>query len=186
MINNNIRAAIFLAPGYEMGEAIIIIDILRRAKINTSVVSISDDLLVKSNHELKIKCEKSISTINFSDYKILILPGGSAGVDNLNKNELLKSKLVEFAHDQNKLIAAICAAPQILGQLKLLDNKKVSFYPGCENGLENAIKTNEPVVVSNNIITGKSIGCAFAFALKIVSVLLDQESANKVKQTLEF
>lgn len=180
------KAAIFLAPGYEMGEAIITIDILRRAKITIDVVSISDNLLVKSSHNLEIKCDKTISNLNFSDYKTLILPGGSVGVENLNQNDVLKNKLVEFSGDENKLVAAICAAPQILGQLKLLEKKKVSFYPGCTVGLENALQTDDPVSVSGNIITGKSIGCAFAFALKIVSVLLGQESADRVKQELEF
>lgn len=182
----HIKTAIFLATGYEMGEAIITIDILRRAKIAIDVVSVSDEILVKSSHNVEIKCDKIIKEINFSDYKTLILPGGSVGVENLNKNELLKSKLVEFAHDQSKIIAAICAAPQILGQLRLLDNKKITFYPGCDEGLENAIKTSEPVVVSENIITGKSIGCAFQFALQIVSSVLNQDNANQVKQTLQF
>lgn len=183
---SDVKAAIFLATGYEMGEAIITIDILRRAKINIDVVSVTEDLLVRSSHNVEIKCEKKISEVNFSDYKILILPGGSVGVDNLNQVQLLKDQLIKFAHDENKLVAAICAAPQILGQLNLLDNKKVTFYPGCDQGLDKAIKTSEPVVVSGNIITGKSIGCAFPFALKIVSILLDQASADQVKQALEF
>lgn len=183
---NNIKAAIFLATGYEMGEAIITIDILRRAKIDLDIVSITNELLVQSNYNVEIKAEKTIKEINFSNYKILILPGGSIGVENLNKNDLLKNKLVEFVHDQNKLVAAICAAPQILGQLKLLENKKITFYPGCDVGLDNAIKTNEPVVVSDNIITGKSIGCVFQFALKIVNILLGQESEKRVKQSLEI
>lgn len=183
---NDVQAAIFLATGYEMGEAIITIDILRRAKIKVDLVSVSDELLVKSSHDVAIKCEKTIKEINFADYQILILPGGSTGVENLNQVQLLKDQLVAFASDPNKFIAAICAAPQILGQLNLLNNKKVTFYPGCEKGLDQAIKTTEPVVVSNNIITGKSIGCAFQFALKIVSLLLDQAHADQVKQALEF
>lgn len=183
---NSVKAAIFLATGYEMGEAIITIDILRRAKIDVDIVSITDELLIRSSHNVDIKAEKNIGKINFSDYKILILPGGSTGVDNLNKNEILKQKLVEFAKNKNKLVAAICAAPQILGQLKLLDNKKVTFYPGCDVGLENAIKTNELVIVSDNIITGKSVGCVFQFALQIVNILLGKESEEKVKQALEF
>ena len=116
----------------------------------------------------------------------MILPGGNLGVANLNKNELLKKQLVAFVNDQNKFVAAICAAPQILGQLNLLNNKKITFYPGCDKGLDSAIKTKHPVVVSDNIITGKSIGCAFQFALQIITSLLGQAAADKVKQTLEF
>lgn len=180
------KAAIFLATGYEMGEAIITIDLLRRAKIEVDVVSVTDDLLVKSSHNVVIKTEKTLTELNFSDYQILILPGGSQGVDNLNQVAILKEQLVKFAQDKQKLVAAICAAPQILGQLKLLDNKEITFYPGCDVGLEQAIKTTEPVVVSGNIITGKSIGCAFQFALKIVSIISGQAVADQVKQALEF
>lgn len=183
---NDIKVAIFLATGYEMGEAIITIDILRRAKINVDVVSVTADLLVQSSHNVEIKCDKKVNEINFDDYKMLILPGGSTGVENLNQVQVLKDQLVQFANDKNKLVAAICAAPQILGQLNLLDNKKVTFYPGCDQGLDQAIKTTEPVVVSDNIITGKSVGCAFQFALKLVSILLDQASAEQVKKALEF
>jgi len=183
---NNIKTAIFLASGYEMAEAIITIDILRRAEIDIDLVSISEELLVKSSHNVEIKCQKLIKEINFSEYKVLILPGGATGVENLNKNELLKSKLIEFASDKNKIVAAICAAPQILGQLNLLNNKKVTFYPGCDRGLDKAIKTSEPVVLCDNIITGKSVGCAFQFALQIVNVLLYEENVNLLKQTLEF
>lgn len=183
---NKIKAAIFLAHGFQTSEAIITIDLLRRANIVVDIVSISSDLLVRSSHGININCEKEIKKINFSDYKILILPGGTLGVANLNKNELLKKQLVRFANDQDKFVAAICAAPQILGQLNLLNNKKITFYPSCDKGLDAAIKTNEPVIVSDNIITGKSIGCAFQFALQIITSLLGQETANKVKQTLEF
>lgn len=178
------HVAIFLAEGYEMAEAVIIIDILRRANINIDIISINNNLLVKATNNLVIQCEKTIDKINFENYQILILPGGSKGVENLNKNQLLKDNLVKFA--KNKKIAAICAAPQILGQLGLINNKKIAFYPGCEMGLDQAIKTTESVCVSDNIITGKSVGCAFEFALAIVSQLTSDAEVQEVKQRLEF
>lgn len=180
------KAAIFLATGFQTSEAVIIIDILRRANIPVDIISLDSHLVVNSSLNINVTCEKEINKINFNDYKILILPGGNLGVANLNKNQLLKKQLMAFANDQNKFVAAICAAPQILGQLNLLNNKKVTFYPGCDKGLDKAIKTNEPVVVSDNIITGKSVGCAFEFALQLVTSLLGQDSANKVKKELEF
>ncbi|MDQ7982982.1 MAG: DJ-1/PfpI family protein [Spiroplasma sp.] len=183
---NKIKAAIFLAPGFQTSEAVITIDILRRANIPVDIVSLSPQLLVKSSLNMTINCEKEINKINFNDYKILILPGGTLGVANLNKNQLLKKHLVDFANDKNKFVAAICAAPQILGQLNLLNNKRVTFYPGCDKDLDLAIKTTQPVIVSDNIITGKSVGCAFQFALQIVTILLGQDSSNKVRQELEF
>lgn len=183
---NKVRAAIFLAHGFQTSEATITIDLLRRANIEVDIISLVSELLVRSSHSVNIKCEKVITEINFNDYQILILPGGNLGVANLNKNELLKKQLVAFANDQNKFVAAICAAPQILGQLNLLNGKKISFFPGCEKGLDSAIKTNQAVVVSGNIITGKSIGCAFQFALQIIASLLGQAASDKVKETLQF
>ncbi|WP_342261183.1 DJ-1/PfpI family protein [Spiroplasma endosymbiont of Notiophilus biguttatus] len=116
--NEKFKVAIFLATGYEMGEVIITIDLLRRANIIIDLVSIENDLKIKSSHNVFILCEKKINDTDLLSYKMLILPGGKIGVENLSKNELLKSMLVIFAKDSNKFIAAICAAPQILGQLK--------------------------------------------------------------------
>ena len=180
------KAAIFLAKGYEMGEAIIIIDILKRANITVDIVSINEHLQVESSHNVTIVCEKTIKNLNFDNYKILILPGGSLGVKNLAKNQLLAKHLLEFAKSKTKKIAAICAAPQILGKLKILDNKKVTFYPGEEAGLENSIKTSDCVVVSDNIILGKSLGCIFPFTLTIVKELVGELVVETVKEKLVF
>lgn len=101
---------------------------------------------------------------------MLILPGGSLGVENLNKSDLLKSKLVEFAKDNNKIITAICAAPQILDQLELLDNKTITHYSGLSNS---KIDLNKKVVVDGNIITSRSLGCVFEFGLVTIEKLLN-------------
>jgi len=184
MNNFDFKVAIFLATGYEMGETIIIIDLLRRAKVTIDIVSVEKALSVKSSHHVFINCEKNITKINFDDYKMLILPGGKLGVENLFKNELLKAKLVDFAKDNKKIIAAICAAPTILGQLRILNNKKITIYPGINQGLENSIIFNEKVVVDGNIITGKSIGCAFEFTLKIIEILLNKTVSDNVRMEL--
>lgn len=185
-MTNKFNVAIFLATGYEMGEVIITIDLLRRANITIDLVSIEDSLQVKSSHNVVILCEKKINDINFLNYKMLILPGGKIGVENLNKNKLLKSMLVVFAKDNNKFIAAICAAPQILGQLKLVDNKKITHYPGTNVGLNKSIILDEKVVVDGNIITGKSIGAAFEFALKLIEILENKVISKQIEKQLVF
>ncbi|WP_342276374.1 DJ-1 family glyoxalase III [Spiroplasma endosymbiont of Nebria brevicollis] len=179
------KAAIFLATGYEMGEAIITIDLLRRTNITVDIISIENDLAVTSSHNVKINCEKFIDKINFKEYKMLVLPGGNLGVENLNKKQLLKSKLIEFAKDNNKIIAAICGAPQILGQLNLLDNKVITDYPGASMGLNNSkIDLKKKVVVDGNIITGRSLGCVFEFGLTIIEKFLNKNSSENVKLKL--
>lgn len=186
MSNSKIKVAIFLATGYEMGEVVVTIDLLRRANIIIDLISIDDDLKVKSSHNVFILCEKKISDIDFFNYKMLILPGGKIGVENLNKNELLKSMLTIFARDNNKFIAAICAAPQILGQLKLVNNKKITHYPGSNVGLDKSINLDEKVVVDGNIITGRSIGAVFEFALKLIEILENKSISEQVKKQLVF
>lgn len=186
MSSNTFKVAIFLATGYEMGEVVIIIDLLRRANIIIDLISIENDLKVKSSHNVFILCEKAIDNIDFLDYKMLILPGGKLGVENLNKNELLKSMLVLFAKDNSKFVAAICAAPQILGQLELVNNKKITHYPGTNLGLNQSINLDEKVVIDGNIITGKSIGTAFEFALKLIEILKDKTVSEQIKKQLVF
>ncbi len=184
--NEKFKVAIFLATGYEMGEVIITIDLLRRANIIIDLVSIENDLKIKSSHNVFILCEKKISDIDLLSYKMLILPGGKIGVENLSKNELLKSMLVIFAKDSNKFIAAICAAPQILGQLNLIDNKKITHFPDANIGLNKSIILDEKVVVDNNIITGKSIGAVFEFGLKLIEVLESKEISEQIKKLIVF
>jgi 4-methyl-5(b-hydroxyethyl)-thiazole monophosphate biosynthesis len=108
-----------------------------------------------------------------------ILPGGGPGSHNLNAHEGLKKLLVCRAEHQ-KWIAAICAAPLVLGGLGLLVGKKAICYPGIEPYLKGAILTDQPVVTDGNIITGKGPGLAFDFALTILAVLHGQEVADNV------
>lgn len=181
-----IKTAIFLADGFEMAEAVISIDVLRRAQILVDIISVNENnLVVTSNNNLLIKGEKLINEINFNDYQALILPGGRIGVDNLYQNELLKTELLK-ANEQKKIIAAICAAPEILGQLKIVDNKQVTSYPGCSKGLQNSFLTDEEVVIADNIITAKAVGGTFNFALTIVQQLLSSKVAKKVKEEMIY
>lgn len=186
MNSSTFKVAIFLATGYEMGEVIIVIDLLRRANIVIDLISIEDNLKVKSSHNVVILCEKTINDIDFLNYKMLILPGGKVGVENLNKNDLLKSMLVTFTKDNSRFIAAICAAPQILGQLKLINNKKITHYPGANVGLNESISLNQKVVVDGNIITGRSIAATFEFALTLIEILKNKKISEQIKKQLVF
>ena len=177
------KVALFLANGFEEIEALGTVDILRRAQIDVVTVSITDDKTVTGAHNVQVVVDNTFSDIDFSDFDMLILPGGMPGAKNLNKHEELKKLLNEF-NSKNKLIAAICAAPMVLGGLGLLDGKRSTCYPGFEPELIGAKITGENVVVDENIITGKGPGLVFDFGLRIVEQLLGLQVRQEVQSGL--
>jgi 4-methyl-5(b-hydroxyethyl)-thiazole monophosphate biosynthesis len=176
-------AFIFLANGFEEIEAVGIIDLLRRAGVEISIVSIEDTIVVTGAHDIAIEADLHINDISASDIDALILPGGMPGSDNLNRCEPLK-KMLSDHHKKGKLIAAICAAPLVFGELGLLNGLRATCYPSFEPRLTGAILTDEPAVVDGNVITGKSPGSVFNFALAIVEYLKGPDKASDTKAAL--
>lgn len=172
------KAVVFLANGLEECEGLITVDILRRSDIKVTTVSLTDELKVISSHGITILADALIDQVNFAEQDIIILPGGNVGTDNLLHCDKVLALCRSFA--ENKMIAAICAAPTVLAALGLLDNKEATCYPTCEGKMQSAICTQAPVTVTGNIITGRSVGTAFLFALTIVEQLLGKEAADKV------
>lgn len=178
------KVAIFLATGFEESEAIITIDVLRRADIMIDIISSENQDFVQGSHNIIIQSNYKFNEIkNYFDYDMLILPGGGVGVDFLQKNNKLIELLKQF-HKKNKYIAAICAAPQILGFANLVEDKEITVYPECKKNLKNAKITLKPVVVDENIITSPSMGCAIEFALKLVALLINVAVMEKVRNQL--
>ena len=177
------KVALFLAEGFEEIEALGTTDILRRAQIDVVTVSITNDKTVKGAHNIKVEADNTFSNIDFTDFDMLILPGGMPGAKNLNEHIELKNLLTEF-NSKQKFIAAICAAPMVLGSLGLLKNKRATCYPGFEPELIGATITGENVVVDENIITGKGPGLVFDFGLRIVEQLLGLQVRREVQNGL--
>ena len=177
------KVALFLANGFEEIEALGTIDILRRAQIPVETVSITDDEHVTGAHNITVLADKTFSELDFADVDVLVLPGGMPGAKHLNEHEELKKHVKEFA-EQGKNVAAICAAPMVLGGLGLLDGKKATTYPGFEPELIGAIATGEKVVVSDNIITGKGPGLVFDFALQLVETIAGIGTRKAVQEGL--
>ena len=180
-MNKNVM--IFIAEGFEELEAITIIDLLRRVSVNVDIVSLESDLKVRSAHDVYVVCDKLFGDINNFDVDMIILPGGALGVANIKKHDGL-SKVIKDFNNQNKLVAAICAAPTALGQLGILEGKNATCYPGCESELTNADIVDERVVIDGNIITSKGPGTAIDFSLKLVEILLNKEISNELKKDL--
>ncbi|AGM26192.1 DJ-1 family protein [Spiroplasma syrphidicola EA-1] len=178
------KFALFLAPGFEEGEAIITTDVLRRGQIKVDLVSITDQLEVTSSHQVVIKADQLVTEVKYEDYDGFILPGGKVGVDNLAKNSQIKEWLLKANHDE-KTIAAVCAAPQILGHLGILDNREATSYPGCTEGMENAIYNDEMAAITDgHIITGASVGSTMNFALAIADRVLGAEKVFALQNEL--
>jgi len=172
-----------LAEGFEEIEALTVVDILRRAKLDVVVVSTSNDLYVKGSHCITVRSDMLIKDVDYEKGNMIILPGGMPGTTNLKKCDILIDAIVKY-NSQNKYIAAICAAPSILGELLILKNKKAIAYPSFEDKLIGAIITDEKVVRDANIITSKSVGTAIDFSLCIVEILKSKELACELAKSM--
>ncbi len=174
---------LFLASGFEEIESIAVIDILRRANMEITIVSIEKQLEVTGSHHVTIKTDVIFENVIFENIEWLILPGGMPGTTNLNKHEKLK-EIIKEHYEKGGYIAAICAAPLILGDMNLLQGKSATCYPGYESHLKGALLSHEKIVDAGNIVTAKGAGVTIPFALKIVekSKGMDkaQEIANKI------
>jgi len=177
------KVALFLANGFEEIEALATVDILRRAQIPVETVSISDTKTVTGAHNVTVIADTTFQQADFSDVEVLILPGGMPGAKNLNEHEGLKELITKF-NGEGKQIAAICAAPMVLGGLGLLNDKRATCYPGFEAELTGAQATGENVVVDGNITTGRGPGLAFDFALRLVEQIAGLKTRQEVQNGL--
>lgn len=177
------KIAVHLAEGFEEIEAVNIIDVLRRAEINVMVVSISESLQVTGSHGIKIIADQLFNSVNYELIDMIILPGGMPGSAHLNEHLGLREQILNF-NENKKLLGAICAAPLVFGNLKILKDKNATCYPGFENQLYGAIVTHENIEVSENIITAKGAGVAIDFALKIVEILKGKPLSEKLAEKM--
>jgi len=177
------KIAVHLAEGFEEIEAVSIIDVLRRAEIDVTVVSVTEKLEVTGSHGIKIIADQLFNAINYELIDMIILPGGMPGSSNLNIHLGLREQILNF-HENKKMLGAICAAPLVFGSLGILKNINATCYPGFENQLHGAIVTGENIEVAGHIITAKGAGVAIDFALKIVELLKGKELATKLAQKM--
>ena len=167
-----------LANGFEEIEALTIIDVLRRAGIQTDTIGVIGSF-IESKHGIRVMVDKRLNEVNEDNYDAIILPGGSPGYENLRKSKRVIEILKKF-NSQNKLIGAICGAPLILAREGLLDNKKATIYPGMERELPHP--RDEPVIVDGNIVTSQGPGTAMKFALTLVKLLKGEKDAERLKR----
>ena len=179
------KTAIFLAEGYEEIEALAVVDIFRRAGIETDMVSISNELLTKGSHSIGVMADKLLKDANFEEYDMLVLPGGLKGMQNLEACEVLMEQIDAF-YKNKKYIAAICASPSIFGRRGILEGREATAYPGFEEELKGAIVVDEQAVDSEHVITGRSMGGAIDFALLLVEKLLGEDKAEEIVEQIVY
>lgn len=177
------KVFLFLAEGFEEIEAVVPMDIFRRAGMELTTVSITDELIVKGAHGVAVMADTLFSKLRFDGDFLLFLPGGMPGTTHLEKHAGLKS-LIDMQAKKGSPIAAICAAPSILGKMGILNGREAICYPGFENLLEAARISDKSVVKSGNIYTAKGPGVALQFALKIVAELKGASVADEVANAL--
>lgn len=176
---------VFLADGFEEVEALCPVDILRRGGIDVKTVGVTGKTVMGA-HNIPVVADITVEEAVFDGLDAVILPGGMPGTLNLQKDGTVE-EFIKFAVDKGLLLAAICAAPSILGKLGILNGKKAVCYPGFEKELCGAQVLDLPCVKDGNIITGKGAGAAFDFGF----LLLETLTSNKVmtedlKKTMKY
>lgn len=174
---------VFLAPGFEEVEALATVDVLRRVGEEVVTVSVAEQV-VTGSHRIPVVADTTIDAIQNTQPDVIVLPGGMPGTLNLEANETLRG-MIEAANEQGKWIAAICAAPSILGHMGLLQGRKATCYPGFEKDLYGADYTAQRVCRDGHIITGNGAGSAIAFGLELVRVLQNDEIADKLAAAMQ-
>lgn len=179
------KVCVFFGTGYEEIEALAVVDILRRQGIDTQMVSVMNDKTVTGSHQIPVVMDSLIDDVDFDCVDMIVLPGGMQGTNKLEECEPLMRQVDSFLAS-GKAVAAICAAPTILGHRGHLKGKKAICYPGMEQQLSGAEVVYEAAVRDGNIITGRGMGCAIAFALMIVEYFADKKAADEMAEKIVF
>lgn len=179
------KIAIFLAGGFEEIEALTVVDICRRAGIMVTMVSMEKDKIVEGSHGISVCADVLFEEMDFSSLDMLVLPGGMPGTRNLEAHQGLMKQLDTF-YKEGKYVAAICAAPTVLGHRGILEGRKACCYPGMEEELTGAEVTYDPVAISGHVITSRGMGCAILFGLAIVSVFYGRDRAEELAKGIVY
>ena len=177
------KVNMFFAEGFEEVEALTAVDLLRRAGVETDMVSVTGSLEVKGAHGIRVGMDKLFEDAGDAD--CIVLPGGMPGTKYLKEHKGL-SELILKAKDEGKLLAAICAAPTVYGEMGLLKGITATCYPGCEDQLLGAKISKETVVSDGQFVTSRGVGTAIDFSLKLIEKLRNKEAADKVSVSIVY
>lgn len=170
----------FMADGMEEVECLAVVDMLRRAGIPTVTVSVMGTKTVTGAHQVTLQADTIFEEEDFLDADVLFLPGGVPGTPNLAAHAGLIELLKRHAAAGGRM-AAICAAPSVLGDLGLLEGRQATCYPGWEQHLHGAIYTRQGVVTDGPVSTARGVGFAIDLGLELVRVLQGEEKFLQIK-----
>lgn len=179
------KVCVFLADGFEEIEGLTVVDILRRAGVETETVSVMGRIQINGSHGITVEADKLFEEADVANADMLVLPGGMPGTLNLKAHDGLREQLLAFDRD-GKNIAAICAAPSVLSELGLLKGKKACAYPSFEDQLDCLEVLKVPAVTDGNVTTGRGMGAAIPFALELTALLCGKEKAEEVKASIVY
>ena len=174
------KIGIICAPGVEECEALLVYDLLYRAKLDVKLIGLEKQ--IESSHKVIFNTNMTIDEFDYQNYDCIILPGGMPGTLNLEANTTVQ-KIIDYFVENNKLIAAICAAPSILNHKGLLKEERFSCYPGFECGLKSSDKK---AIKEGNIITAKGLGAEFEFTYEIIKALINEQVAKETLEKVQY
>ena len=177
------KVNMFFAEGFEEVEALTAVDLLRRAGVETCMVSITGSLVVEGAHGIKVEMNELFEDINEAD--CIVLPGGMPGTKYLKEHKGL-AELILKAKEEGKLLAAICAAPTVFGELGILEGVKATCYPGLEDKLLKAVVCKDTVVSDGQFVTSRGVGTAIDFALTLIERLCNKNIADNISASIVY
>ncbi len=179
------RVCIFFAEGYEEIEALTVVDLLRRAGIEAETVSVTGEKTVTGSHRIPVIMDKLFDEVDFTKVDMIVLPGGMPGTKNLEAFTPLMEQVDAF-YEKGKYVAAICAAPSILGHRGILQGKRACSFPEFESHLEGAEITRNSVEIAGNVITSRGMGCAIDFGLMIIAAFMGREASEALSRKIVY
>ena len=169
---------VFFADGFEEIEAVTIVDVLRRGGVEVATVGIGSRSIT-GTHGMRIETDIADTDAAADGAEMIVLPGGQPGTDNLGESAVV-ARLIGECMAAGKWVAAICAAPMVLGRAGVLQGRRAVCYPGCEGALAGAQISGDNVVMDGNVITSKGPGTAAEFALTLLAALKGESAAAEV------
>ena len=179
------KIGIFMADGCEEIEGLTVVDIVRRAKMDITMISVNGKREVTSSHGVTFLADAVAEEVDYGALDGIVLPGGMPGTLHLLDHAAVNEVIKKFA-GEGKLVAAICAAPSILASLGLLEGRNATAHAGFQDKLAGAIVHDEEVVVDGNITTSYGLGGAIPFALELVRQLAGPAEADRIQKAIAY
>ena len=179
------KAVLFFADGTEECEALLVADLLRRARVEVIIASAMGRRALVSSHGIHLNADALAEDVDYSDVDMVILPGGLGGVHSILASETAMN-FIRLAYEKNCLIAAICAAPTILASLHITDGRRATCYPGLEDQMDAAKMIPCGAVQDGNVITGRAAGSADEFGLACLRALKGEDTARQVASDIVY